>query len=157
MTSPVAMGDLRRCFLVWGYRLSGLIWIQRWFVCWLGDNQEQGACANAFQLPFADNSFDGVICIRLLHLQYSDAERLAILRELARVSCCYVIISVYQFTPLHGVARLLNSTPGRVKLMTREQLSDLVRESGLERQSICCLMPYFHMQTFVVLTKRAVR
>lgn len=40
--------------------------------------------------------------------------------------------------------------------MTREQLSDLVRDSGLERQSMCCLMAYFHMQTFVVLTKMAV-
>lgn len=122
----------------------------------LGDDQERGACARAFQLPFADNSFDGVICIRLLHLRYSDEERLAILSELARVSRRYVIVSVYHFTPLHGVARLFNSTPGRVKPMTREQLSDLVRDSGLERQSMCCLMAYFHLQTFVVLTKRAV-
>ena len=39
--------------------------------------------------------------------------------------------------------------------MTREQLSDLVRECGLERQSMRCLLPCFHMQTFLVLTKRA--
>ena len=121
----------------------------------LGDDKERGACASAFQLPFADNSFDGVICIRLLHLRYSEAERLAILRELARVSRRCVIISVYHFTLLHGAARLLNSTPGRVKLMTREQLSELVRESGLERQSMRSLLPYFHMQTFVVLTKNS--
>jgi SAM-dependent methyltransferase len=120
----------------------------------LGDSKERGACASVFQLPFADDSFDGVICIRLLHLRYSDAERLAIFRELARVSRRFVIISVYHFTPLHGVTRLFNSTPGRVKLMTREQLRHLIRESGLERQSMRCVMPCFHMQTFVALTKR---
>lgn len=65
----------------------------------LGDDQERGACASAFQLPFADNSFDGVIRIRLLHLRYSDEERLAILSELARVSRRYVIVSVL---PLHA-------------------------------------------------------
>ena len=122
----------------------------------LGDDKVRGACASAFQLPFADDSFDGVICIRLLHLQFSDVERLVILRELARVSRRYVIISVYHFTPLHGVARLFNSTPGRVKQMTRGQLSDLVRDSGLERQSVRYLMPYFHMQAVVVLRKRVV-
>jgi SAM-dependent methyltransferase len=121
----------------------------------LGDDKERGACASVFQLPFAADSFDGVICIRLLHLQFSEAERRAILHELARVSRRYVIISVYHFTPLHGVARLFNSTPGRVKLMTREQLSDLVRDSGLERQSMTCLMPCLHMQRFVVLRKKS--
>ena len=121
----------------------------------LEDDQERGACASVFDLPFADDSFDGVICIRLLHLQFSDPERLAILRELARVSRSWVIISVYHFTPLHRVARLFNSTPGRVKLMNREQLGDLVRDSGLERQSMRSLMPWLHMQRFVVLKKKA--
>ncbi len=119
----------------------------------LGDDKERGACASVFDLPFADDSFDGVICIRLLHLHFSDSERLAILRELARVSRRWVIVSVYHFTPLHRVARLFNSTPGRVKLMTREQLRELVRDSGLERQSMRSLIPWLHMQRFVVLTK----
>ncbi|MEE8348316.1 MAG: class I SAM-dependent methyltransferase [Acidobacteriota bacterium] len=120
----------------------------------LGGDREQGACSTVFQLPFADSSFDGVVCIRLLHLRFSTEERLAIIRELARVSRRHVIISVYHFTALHGVARFFNSTPGRVQLMTPQQLSDLVRDSGLECQTIRCLMPYLHMQTFVVLEKK---
>src|SRR5215831_9650456 len=35
--------------------------------CWL--------CANILALPFRDRAFDCVLCIRLLHHRYSDAER----------------------------------------------------------------------------------
>ena len=117
------------------------------------DRMEGGVCGSIFELPFADNSFDGVQCVRFLHLQYSDQERLRILRELSRVSRRFVLISVYRFTPLHGLARRWNGTRGRLRMMTDRQLVDLAQASGLERQSMHCLLRYCHMQTFVLLTK----
>lgn len=120
----------------------------------LGDSKERSMCASIFGLPFVDESFDAAICIRLLHLRFSGVEQLTILRELARVSRRYVIISVYHSTALHNVARFFNSTPGRVAPMTREELRNIVRNSDLEIRSIHSLASYLHMQTFVVLTKK---
>ncbi len=114
----------------------------------------RAVCGDVFQLPFGDDSFDCVVCIRLLHLRFSEAERLAILRELARVSCRFVIISMYEHTGLHALARRFNGTPGRLRLMTSQELRDLVQTSGLRLDSVQPLLPHLHMQTFVTLTKR---
>ncbi len=113
----------------------------------------RAVCGNVFQLPFGDDSFDCVVCIRLLHLRLSEAERLAILRELARVSRRIVIISMYERTGLHALARRFNGTPGRLRLMTIRELRDLVQASGLRLDSVRPLLPHVHMQTFVTLTK----
>lgn len=51
------------------------------------------ACvADAARLPFADQSFDVVICIRFLHLVRDRALRIAFLREFARVARLGVIV-----------------------------------------------------------------
>lgn len=117
------------------------------------DSRGRAVCASIFELPFTGNSFDGVLCVRLLHLRYSDAERLQILRELARVSCRFVLISFYRFTALHGLARRWHGTPGRLRMMTLTQLRDLAGASGLQLHSLFPLLPYCHMQTFAVFTK----
>ncbi|MEJ2076853.1 MAG: class I SAM-dependent methyltransferase [Acidobacteriota bacterium] len=110
-------------------------------------------CGSVFALPFEDDSFDCVTCIRLLHLRFSDLERLSILRELTRVSRRFVIISIYQPTPLHGLWRHFKGTPDRLRFTTSKQLSDLLLESGLELRSSRPLQRGLHMQTFLLLTK----
>ncbi len=113
----------------------------------------RAACGDIFNLPFADNSFDSVLCVRLLHLNYSDAERLEILREVSRVSRRFVIISIYRFNGLHALMRRFNGTPGRLRLMTTEQLRELCQSSGLRIHSLQPLLPALHMQTLAVLSK----
>ncbi len=115
----------------------------------------RGACGDIFRLPFRDESFECVVCIRMLHLRFSDAERLAILCELARVSRRFVIISIYRRTRLHALMRRFNGTPGRLRFMTNQELLNLAQASGLRLQSAQTLLPLIHMQTFVVLTKPA--
>jgi SAM-dependent methyltransferase len=117
------------------------------------DRDRRTACGDIFRLPFRDDSFECVVCIRLLHLSFSQAERLAILREIARVSSRLVIVSIYRHTGLHALARRFNSTPGRVKLMTGPEFHPLVQASGLRLESARPLLPHVHMQTFVTLTK----
>jgi len=114
------------------------------------------AVASIFQLPFRDNAFDCAICIRFLHLSHNDEERLRVLRELARVSERYVIVSFYWPTPLHKLARRVNSTPGRVRTMSLEKFRNLGQASGLKCVSVSSLLPHLHMQTFVVLEKAVV-
>lgn len=50
--------------------------------------------ASAAALPFADSSFDVVVCCRLLH-HLRDDERAAVLRELVRVSRRFVVASFF--------------------------------------------------------------
>ena len=113
--------------------------------CWL--------CADVLALPFTDSVFDSVLCIRLLHHRYSDAERQRILCELARVSHRCVIISFYRSTLLHAVARHWRGSRGRLATMTLPHLRELAQASGLQIQRVHSLLRFCHAQTFVVLTK----
>jgi ubiquinone/menaquinone biosynthesis C-methylase UbiE len=113
--------------------------------CWL--------CADVLALPFTDSVFDSVLCIRLLHHRYSDAERQRILCELARVSRRFVIISFYRSTLLHAVARHWRGARGRLTTMTLPHLRELVQASGLQIQRVHSLLRFCHAQTFVMLTK----
>jgi SAM-dependent methyltransferase len=115
--------------------------------------RERWLCADVLALPFADSVFDSVLCIRLLHHRYSDAERQRILGELARVSRRFVIISFYRSTLLHTVARHWRGSRGRLAMMTIPHLRELARASGLQIQRVRSLLRYCHAQTFVVLTK----
>jgi ubiquinone/menaquinone biosynthesis C-methylase UbiE len=110
-------------------------------------------CADVLALPFIDSVFDGVLCIRLLHHRYNDAERQRILGELARVSRRFVIISFYRSTLLHAVARHWRGARGRLAMMTLPHLRELAQASGLQIQGVHSLLRYCHAQTFVVLTK----
>ena len=110
-------------------------------------------CASIFALPFADGTFDGALCIRLLHHRYSDAERRCILRELARVSRRFVLISFYRLTALHALTRRWPGTRRRLGMMTLPQLQGLAQASGLQIQCVYSLLRFCHAQTFVVLTK----
>jgi SAM-dependent methyltransferase len=112
-------------------------------------------CASIFDLPFADRTFDGVLCIRLLHHRYSVAERLRILSELARVSRQFVLISFYRFTPVHALARHWRGTRGRLEMMSFAQIQHLVQACGLQIQRVYSLLRFCHAQTFVVLRKTA--
>jgi SAM-dependent methyltransferase len=110
-------------------------------------------CADVLALPFADRVFDGVLCLRLLHHRYSDAERQQMLCELARVSRHFVILSFYRSTLLHTVARHWRGTRSRLAMMTVPHLRELAQVSGLQIQRMHALLRYCHAQTFVVLTK----
>ena len=115
--------------------------------------QEGWLCADVLSLPFSDSVFDGVLCIRLLHHRYSDAERQRILCELARVSRRFVIISFYRATLLHAMARHWRGSRGRLAMMTFPHLRELAQASGLQIQRVYSLLRFCHAQTFVVLTK----
>jgi len=110
-------------------------------------------CADVLALPFSNSMFDSVLCIRLLHHRYSDAERQRILCELARVSRHFVIISFYRPTLFHDLARHWRGARGRLAMMTLPHLQELAQASGLQIQRVHSLLRFCHAQTFVVLTK----
>lgn len=117
---------------------------------------KRGVCASVFDLPFADNTFDIVLCIRFLHRRYTDAQRQRILGELARVGRRRIIISYYRFTPLHALSRHWSGTCGRLAPMSDAQWLVLIQGCRLQVLDVQSLLPCVHMQTFVVLNKSGV-
>ena len=109
--------------------------------------------ADIGQLPFADGTFDCAFSVRLLHHRYSHDDRVRILRELARVSRRFVLISFYLSTPLHTLARYWRGTRGRLSMMSTAQWQDLVQQSQLHLLEQRALCRFGHAQTFAVLVK----
>ncbi|MBM3226310.1 MAG: class I SAM-dependent methyltransferase [Candidatus Tectomicrobia bacterium] len=106
-------------------------------------------------LPFADATFDCVTCIRLLHHRNNLEVRAQMLRELARVSRRFVLVSFYNTTPLHSLARHWRGTRSRLAMMTDTQFHDIAAQSQLYTWQQRFLWRFCHAQTFVLLTKGA--
>ena len=111
--------------------------------------------ADIFALPFANATFDCTLSIRLLHHRFSNDERVRMLRELARVSRRFVLLSFYLSTPLHNLARHWRGTRGRLSMMTPVQFHGLVQQSHLRIFQQRALWRFGHAQTFAVLMKDA--
>ena len=109
--------------------------------------------ADICHLPFADGVFDCAFSIRLLHHRYSHDVRVCMLRELARVSRRFVLVSFYLSTPLHTLARSWRGTRGRLAMMTAAQFQDLAQQSQLHVLQQRALCRFCHAQTFAVLAK----
>lgn len=72
-------------------------------------------CGSAHQLPFADQSFAGALCMRLLHHIPGSEERRRILAELRRVSRGPVILSFFHSISLQHARRQLARRLGKTR------------------------------------------
>lgn len=109
--------------------------------------------ADICHLPFVDGMFDCAFSIRLLHHRYSHDMRVRMLRELARVSRRFVLLSFYLSTPLHNLARFWRGRRGRLSMMTAAQFHDMARQSQLHILQQRALCRFCHAQAFAVLVK----
>lgn len=71
--------------------------------------------SSAIELPFSSDSFDVVICCRLLHHLRESSDRQAVLNELVRVSRRYVIASYWDAASYGAWRRRTNSPLRRRK------------------------------------------
>jgi len=112
------------------------------------------ACGSAYALPFRDGAFAGVLCHRLLqHIPTAD-ERIAILRELARVGRGPVIVSFFDSHSLPGLRRVVRrwlgkrrsgrSTVGRAAFLAE------CRQAGLRPLAVRSLCRFVSEQTLVL-------
>lgn len=110
------------------------------------------------RMPFRDDSVELACCIRLLHHLPSDDMVGGFLRELARVSSRYVIITYYRSFALQHWRRV-------VKGWLRDRVSHrvarswtvfrrLALEAGLEPVATRCSAPGFSEQYFVLFEVR---
>jgi hypothetical protein len=117
------------------------------------------ACASVHALPFADATFAGVLCHRLLQHIPTPTERMAILRELARTSSSIVVVSFFDRCSLqHGrrvVRRWLGKTVSGRSAVSRRELFAELAAAGLEPVATAALRRFVGEQTLVACRKVA--
>lgn len=73
------------------------------------------ACASVHGLPFADATFAGALCHRLLQHIATPVERITILRELARVTKGPIVVSFFDACSLQHLRRCVRRRFGKTR------------------------------------------
>lgn len=111
-------------------------------------------CATVSALPFADGTFAGALCCRLLQHIASSEERRTILRELARVTRGPVVLSFFDATSLLHLRRVVRRALGKNRsgrcAVRRSTLLADVRAAGLEPVRFWALGRFVAEQTFLL-------
>lgn len=110
---------------------------------------------NATRLPFADGSFDIVLCCRLLHHLEATTELEAVARELLRVSRGLVIASFWDARSWPGLRRgrgWRRDETGR-RALPRTELARAFERHGGRVRGYAASLRFVSMQTFVAITK----
>ena len=94
-------------------------------------------CGDVFNLPFPADYFDWSICYRLFHHMQTREDRIALLKEMARVSHQGVLFTAWLDTPLN------RRRSSRRRSLTRVQMEATVRDSGLSMKAV-----YFSLWPF---------
>jgi len=112
--------------------------------------------ASAAHLPFASGSFDHVVCCRLLHHLHEPEARLAVVRELVRVSRGLVIASFWDSASLPQWRLRLglkSAGPGDRRAVTRGHVADLFRQAGARVLAFRFSFRLVSQQVFAVARK----
>lgn len=108
--------------------------------------------ANIYRLPFPDDAFDSVSCIRLFqHLDSKDSIRA--LRELGRISSRFVIVNFMYASGYYKAMRILRQKTGRYApryAVTRTFLNRIEPETGLRLHASQMPQP-LHSGNMVIL------
>jgi len=115
--------------------------------------------AEVERLPFRDDSFDVVVCCRLLQHLREPEEIGAVIAELTRVSHRLIVASFWDSASLHALRRRVglrrSEGPGGRRAVGKRLLRALFRENGAEVVGFYHSFRFVSQQTFVVAQKRA--
>lgn len=118
-----------------------------------GDGRPR-ACASVHALPFADRTFAGVLCHRLLQHIATAVERIDILRELARVSRGAIVVSFFDARSLQHGRRTLRRWLGKARsgrsAITRSAFLAECAAAGLRPLAMAPLRRFVAEQTLVL-------
>jgi SAM-dependent methyltransferase len=108
-------------------------------------------------LPFKKETFDFVLSMRFFHHVHQANERASILKEYARVSRAWVILSYYQLNWLHSLQRKLRrrikKSKTQIKMISRSDFEKEVRASGFRVVRIFPLFRGIHAHRIALLAK----
>jgi SAM-dependent methyltransferase len=117
-----------------------------------------GIVGNVTQgLPVRTASFLLVFSLRFFHHLHQPEERRSALREFARASADWLILSFYQANPLHRMQRALRrrikKSRTRIKMITAREFREEVAEAGFQVVRIFPLFRGIHAQHIALLKK----
>lgn len=108
-------------------------------------------------LPFKNAAFDGLLCMRFFHHVHNPEERKAILKEFARISSCWVILSYYRMNFFHFIQRKLRRTlkrgQTRIKMIPGKEFHEEVRRAGFNIDKNFSLFKGLHAQHIMHLQR----
>jgi len=112
--------------------------------------------ADATALPYADGSFDCVVCLRLLH-RVPPPVRLAIVKELARVSRHYLIVTFGRETTWQKlrmrVRRILTKSESCPFPASKEEIRTLSILGGMVAKEAWSVLPVLSAEVIMLLQK----
>lgn len=111
-------------------------------------------CASVHALPFRDDAFAGVLCMRLVQHLRDGPERVRVFSELARVSRGPIVVSFFDSTSLQHLRRRLGGLRGKRRsgrfAVPRRTFRDELQQAGLEVVAMRALRRFFGEQTLVL-------
>lgn len=109
----------------------------------------------ATELPFADASFAGALCCRLLQHLPTPVERIAVLSELRRTTRGPVVVTFFDRSSLQSLRRSLRRATGKTRSgrgsITRRQFVREAAAAGLRVERFVALRRFLAEQTFALL------
>ena len=127
-----------------------------------GDGKERfknwGVVADAKQgLPFTEDTFPILLCMRFWHHVHDPSERKTILGLFSGVNSGWVILSFYQVSALHRLQRRfrrkVKKSPTRIKMISRTEFLSETTEAGFECLEVVPLFRGIHAQHVALLKK----
>jgi SAM-dependent methyltransferase len=113
--------------------------------------------ADAAHLPFRDQAFDVVLCIRFL-FHVSPQQRIEMMREMARVSRRYLILDYRLWFSLKNMSLRLGGLLGykrRFYRPTRKEMLAEIAAAGLEPLAVFRVAPVFSDKHIVLCRKKS--
>lgn len=159
LDAPCGTGRLRGVFERRGLRYVGVD--VSWPMLREARSGEGGGLVMAVvdRLPFRDDSFDTVLCCRLLHHLAETQETEAVVRELVRVAHRMVIVSFWDRASLHAwrarVGLRRAEGPSGRRALSKRILKRLFESAGAEVVAFHHSFRFVSQQTFAVALKRA--
>ena len=119
-----------------------------------------GVVADAKQgLPFRDRVFAGVLSMRFFHHVHAGGDREKILREFARITDNWIILSYYQTNFLHLLQRkfrrVVKKSRTKIKMIPRAEFKKEILRCDLELVRITPLFKGLHAQHIALIQKPA--
>ncbi len=110
------------------------------------------------RMPFRDDSFDVVVCCRLLHHLHDSEETEAVVRELVRVAHRMVIVSFWDAASLHAwrarVGLRRSEGPRGRRALSKRALKRMFDAAGAEIVGFHHSFRFVSQQAFAVALKR---
>ncbi len=114
-------------------------------------NQVRYTKGDIMELPYGDDTFHGLVSIRLFQHFHTPAERITGFSEIARVTSRWAVVSVYTSSFLHHKLMRLFRTHHRITMATNKQIREEIEQSGLQLIKAKKILPGIHAHTILLV------